>query len=147
MTTNEVSVAGAPSDTVSHISWSPTADFFVASSWSFDVRCYQAAIDRSRVSAKGKAGQKHGAPVFCTAWSLDGKSVFWGGADGKVMMWGMAENKVRQVGEHSGPISSLKWSKQLNTLATSSWDKTIKYALRKKEKDKKKAIKEQKTQN
>src|SRR3989338_3792522 len=116
------SIQGPPTDTVSHISWSPTSDYFVAGSWSFDVRCYQAQADRGHAKAAGKVVQKHSAPVMSTAWSPDGKSVFWGGADGKVMMWAIADNRVKQVGEHQGPVSSLKWSKQLNVLATSSWD-------------------------
>ena len=120
-------IEGPPSDTVSHLSWSPSSDFFVAASWSMDVRCYQGSIQGRDVKAQGKAVQKHGAPVLSTAWSGDGKQVFWGGADGKVMCWDIPSNRVRQVGEHQGGISAVKWSTQLNTLATASWDQTIKY--------------------
>ena len=59
-------------------SWSPTANFLVATSWACDadnVLCYEVQANGQAVP---KAAIKHDASVLCSAWNHDGSAVFSG---------------------------------------------------------------------
>ena len=76
---NDFQVANPPSDGVSSLSWSPTANFLVATCWAYDsdnVLCYEV---QANGQAMPKAAIKHEAPVLCSAWSADGSAVFEAG--------------------------------------------------------------------
>ena len=71
-------VANPPGDGVSSLSWSPTANFLVATSWACDadnVLCYEVQANGQAVP---KAAIKHDASVLCSAWNHDGSAVFGG---------------------------------------------------------------------
>jgi hypothetical protein len=103
---NDFAVANPPSDGISSLSWSPTSNFLVATSWDCDVLCYE--VDQYG-AAVPKASIKHDAPVLCSAWSADGAAVFSGGCDNQVKKWDLATNQPTQVAGHDAPIRHLAW--------------------------------------
>jgi WD40 repeat protein len=70
-------VASPPSDSISSLSFSPVANYLIATSWDNQVRCYE--IQANGQSA-GKAAISHDQPVLCSDWSADGSTVFTGQA-------------------------------------------------------------------
>ena len=124
---NDFQVANPPSDGVSSLSWSPTANFLVATCWAYDsdnVLCYEV---QANGQAMPKAAIKHEAPVLCSAWSADGSAVFSGGCDNQVKKWDLATNQSTQVAQHDAPVRHCAWINEVNLLVTGSWDKTLKY--------------------
>lgn len=117
-------VQSAPSDSVSSLSFSPKANYLVATSWDNHVRCWE-ILQRS---SQPKASIQHGQPVLCSTWKDDGTTVFSGGCDNIVKMWPLASNgQPTQVAAHDASIKAIAWVEQLNCLVTGSWDKTLRY--------------------
>lgn len=71
----DVELSNPPSDSISSLSFSPVANYLIATSWDSQVRCYE--IQANGQSA-GKAAMSHDKPVLCSAWSSDGSTVFTG---------------------------------------------------------------------
>ena len=114
----------AASDGISDLSFSPTANFLVASSWSGQVLCWDV---QSNGQAIPKAAINMEKPVLTTAWSGDGSAVFAGGCDNTVKMWNLGTNQQQQVAQHDAPVRHCSFIPQMNMLVTGSWDKTLKY--------------------
>ena len=124
---NDFQVANPPGDGVSSLSWSPTANFLVATSWACDadnVLCYEVQANGQAVP---KAAIKHDASVLCSAWNGDGSAVFSAGCDNLAKKWDLATNQPTQVAQHDAPIRHCAWIQEVNLLVTGSWDKTLKY--------------------
>ena len=111
---NDFQVANPPADGVSSLSWSPTSNFLVATSWDCDVLCYEV---QSNGQAMPKASIKHEAPVLCSAWNADGSAVFSGGCDNQVKKWDLATNQPSQVAGHDAPVRHLAWIQEAGFLA------------------------------
>lgn len=122
---NDIIVPNSPTDTISCISWSPTGNFFAASSWNKEVTCYEVNTQQGQTALRGK--QSHNAPILSCVWSADGQRVFTGGCDSVAKMWNLATNQSQVVAQHAAPIREVVWSSTLNMLVTGSWDKTVKY--------------------
>ena len=71
----DMEVASSPPDSISSLSFSPVANYLIATSWDNQVRCYE--IQANGQSA-GKAAISHDQPVLCSDWSADGSTVFTG---------------------------------------------------------------------
>jgi mRNA export factor len=117
-------VNSSPTDCISSISWSPVSSYFVAGSWSKDVRCWEVQTNGNTVP---KAMLQHAAPVLCTDFSSDGQRVFSGGCDNIAKMWQLSTNQSSQIAQHDAPIKEIFWISDLNCVVTGSWDKTLKY--------------------
>ncbi|XP_078179606.1 protein RAE1-like [Carex rostrata] len=117
-------VLPSPSDSVSSLSFSPTANHLVATSWDKQVRCWEISSESSRpVSAIS-----HDQPVLCSTWTHDGNFVFSGGCDMQVKMWPIAAGaQPITVAMHDAPVRNVAWIPQMDLLVSSSWDKTIRY--------------------
>jgi len=114
-----------PSDTISDLSFSPTANFLSVASWDKSVRIYEIKPDGTSV---GLATYNHDAPVLCNMFSPDGTKVASGGGDNIVKVFDPASNTNKSVGKHDAPISCISWvSPQQQILISGSWDKTVKY--------------------
>ena len=107
---NDFQVANPPNDGISSLSWSPVANFLVATAWDGDVYCYEVGNNGQAVP---KASQKHEGPVLCSDWSHDGTAVFSGGCDNKAQKWDLATNTPTQVAQHDAPIRHLCWIKEV----------------------------------
>ena len=76
-------VASPPTDSISSLSFSPVANYLVATSWDNQVRCYE--IQQNGQSS-GKAAISHEQPPLCSAWSADGSLVFTGVLDAPTVL-------------------------------------------------------------
>mmetsp|Transcript_16977 Transcript_16977/g.29027 ORF Transcript_16977/g.29027 Transcript_16977/m.29027 type:complete len:361 (+) Transcript_16977:132-1214(+) len=122
----DIEVAVPPDlDSISSISWSPVANFLLASSWNNSVYVWDVQGNGQTVP---KAQLKdHQQPVLCAAWHPDGNKVFSGGCDKTVRLWDLATNQSVQVAAHDQPVKNCFYVPSMNLLLTSSWDKTIKF--------------------
>jgi mRNA export factor len=120
--TNDVQIPDGPSDTVSALSWSPTADFLAVSSWDNSVRVYEVGNP-----IQGRASYSHEGPALDVCWSSDGTKILSGGADNAGRMFDVQTGQSTQVAQHQAPIKSVRWTEMHGgLLVTGSWDKTIK---------------------
>ncbi len=71
----DTEVASPPSDSISSLSFSPAANYLIATSWDNQVRCYEV---QANGQSAGKAAISHDQPVLCSDWSADGSTVFTG---------------------------------------------------------------------
>lgn len=62
----DVEVANLPTDSVSAIAFSPTADILAVASWSNEVRLYEV---NAQGQAVGKAAYSHEGPVLDICWT------------------------------------------------------------------------------
>eukprot|EP00887_Chlorella_sp_A99_P007661 scaffold20.g7661.t1 len=121
---SDVEVPSPPSDGVSSLSWSPTSNHLVATSWNGQALCWEVQANGQSIP---KAAITLDKPLLCSAWSSDGSSVFVGGCDNGVKMWNLATNQQQQVAQHGAPVRHALFLQQLNMLVTGSWDKSIRY--------------------
>ncbi|MED6133938.1 Poly(A)+ RNA export protein rae1 [Stylosanthes scabra] len=82
-----IEVNQPPTDSVSSLSFSPKANFLVATSWDNQVRCWEVARNGVNVGTVPKASISHDHPVLCSTWKDDGTTVFSGGCDKQVKMY------------------------------------------------------------
>lgn len=123
-------VAQAPSDSVSSLSFSPKANYLVATSWDNQVRCWEINKSGTNVSSTPKISMSHDQPVLCSTWKDDGTTIFSGGCDKQVKMWPLLSGaQPTTVAMHDAPVKELAWIPEMNLLVTGSWDKTLKYVL------------------
>ena len=119
-------VTPGPSDTVSALSFSPTADFLAVGSWDNHVRIYR--VDKTSAQPVSPWQQyTHEAPVLDVCWSGDGAKVISVGADKVARCFDMNTNTPTVVGQHDQPIRSVRWSNACGgVLITAGWDKVLK---------------------
>ncbi|KAI8867672.1 WD40 repeat-like protein [Ramicandelaber brevisporus] len=131
-TSRDIEVNGHPSDTVSELQWSPTANYLAASSWDGSVRGWN--VDQSGNST-GIFVYEHAnkAPALSVHWSYDGQKIASGGADNAARLFDPNTQQSTQVGAHDAPVSCVRFVEGRDApsgnyiLATGSWDKTLKY--------------------
>lgn len=111
---NDFQVANPPNDGISSLSWSPTANFLVSTSWDCEVYCYDVQANGQAVP---KASIKHDKPALCSAWMHDGSAVFSGGCDNMVKKWDLATNTPTQIAAHDMPIRHLAWIPEVRAAA------------------------------
>lgn len=123
---NDRLVPNGPSDTVSHMEFSPTADLLSVASWDKAVRIYE--VNGSTQESQGRALYNHEAPVLDTAWFADGSKVISGGCDNAVRAYDLASGQPAQIGAHDQPVSGVACVDVGQPMVAScSWDKTVKY--------------------
>ncbi|KAG9049136.1 hypothetical protein FS837_011055 [Tulasnella sp. UAMH 9824] len=121
----DVEVSDPPTDSISALSFCPTADYLAVASWDNNVRIYE--ISQTGQS-QGKAMYSHEGPVLDVCWSKDGTKIFSGGADKAARMFDVSTGQSTQVGAHDAPIKCVRWiDMNGGILVTGSWDKTLKY--------------------
>lgn len=122
----DIEVADPPSDSISAVAFSPTADYLAVGSWDNNVRIYEVGANGQ---TQGKAMYGHQGPVLSVCWNKDGSKILSGGADNAGRMFDVTTGQSSQVAQHDAPIRVVRWieSPQGGVLATGSWDKTIKY--------------------
>ncbi|KAH7061439.1 WD40-repeat-containing domain protein [Macrophomina phaseolina] len=126
-TSKDVQINQPPSDSISEIAFSPSADILAASSWDGGVYVWQ--IDGSGQS-QAAASFKFDAPALCCTWAKDGSCVIGAGADktAKRLDLGGSPTPV-VVAQHDHPIRSIRTTNisGTNVLVTGSWDHHVKY--------------------
>jgi len=122
----DIEVASPPTDTISCLRFSPSANFLIASSWDNSIRCWEIQANGTSVP---KAEQKHTKPILSCCWHADGSKVFTAGGDNEAKIWDLASNQAVTCAKHDAPIKTVHWIQAPNysCLMTGSWDKTIKF--------------------
>lgn len=122
----DVEVSDPPPDAISSLSFCPVADFLAVGSWDNNVRIYEVGANGQ---TQGKAMYSHQGPVLSVCWNKEGNKVLSGGGDNAARLYDIQTGQSQQVAQHDAPVKVVKWldTQQGNILATSSWDKTIKY--------------------
>lgn len=118
-------VANCPTDTISSIDWSPTANHLVATSWDCSINVYE--IDDIGKNSKPLLSQNSNFPTLCSSFGPTGSSILFGGCDKAAHLWDLQSNSVTQVASHNEPISFCSFVPQHNMVCTGSWDGTLKY--------------------
>lgn len=114
-----------PNDSISSLSFSPKANYLVATSWDNQVRCWEVLPTGASMP---KAAMSHDQPVLCSTWKDDGTVVFSAGCDKQAKMWPLLSGgQPVTVAMHDAPIKDIAWIPEMNLLVTGSWDKTLKY--------------------
>ncbi|KAM7478945.1 hypothetical protein LguiA_027158 [Lonicera macranthoides] len=120
-------VTQSPSDCVSSLTFSPKANFLVATSWDNQVRCWE-VMSGTSVGSAPKASISHDHPVLCSTWKDDGTTVFSGGCDKQVKMWPLLSGgQPVTVAMHDASVKEIAWIPEMNVLVSGSWDKTLRY--------------------
>lgn len=119
----------SPNDGISSVTWSKQALHLAVSSWDNTVRVYDVAHQGGTVArANPVAMSQSESPVLCTAWTGDGKTLFYGGVDGKLKMWSLGGNaQATTLGAHSAGIKNVSFIDELGVVCSGSWDKTLRY--------------------
>ncbi|PWZ03706.1 WD40 repeat-like protein [Testicularia cyperi] len=119
-------VTPGPTDTVSCLAFSPTADFLAVASWDNNVRIYQ--INKTSPTPVQPWQQySHEGPVLDLCWSTDGARIFSVGADKVCRMFDMNTNTPTVVAQHNDVIRSVRWLNAAGgVLLTAGWDKQLK---------------------
>ncbi|TRX93363.1 hypothetical protein FHL15_005638 [Xylaria flabelliformis] len=125
---NDVAIASPPDDTVTDLTFSPTADILAVSSWDKKVRIYQIA---SNGASEGKHIYEHDDVVFNVDFSKDGNKLASCGADKQAKVCDLQSLQTVQVAAHDNVVRCARFFELPNSngpmLVTGSWDKTIKY--------------------
>ncbi|ORY10870.1 WD40-repeat-containing domain protein [Clohesyomyces aquaticus] len=137
-TSKDVEVSQLPGDSISDLSFCPTADFLAVASWDKKVYIYE--VNGS--GASGKWFFEMPGHVLCVAWSTDGTRVAAGDSTGVCSMVDLSKTApgaatATQVAGHTDPnnqaitpaVKCVRFfqSAGKEILATGSWDKTVKF--------------------
>ncbi|KAH7929920.1 WD40 repeat-like protein [Leucogyrophana mollusca] len=118
---DQTELSSPPFDSVSQVRFSPTnPDQLLVSAWDTTVRFYDVATNEQ------KAKFDHRAAVLTCCFS-DDTHAYSGGLDTGVRELDLASEKVTHLGQHSNSVSSMNYSRELNTLVTGSWDQTLRF--------------------
>ncbi|PPS15754.1 hypothetical protein GOBAR_AA04832 [Gossypium barbadense] len=125
-----IKVAQPPSDSVSSLSFSPKANFLIATSWDNQVYSlfFVSLNDYAMgdVASTPKASITHDQSVLCSTWNDEGMIVCSRGCDKQVKMWPLLSGgQPMTVAMHDAPIKEVAWIPEMNLLATRTWDKTL----------------------
>jgi len=88
----DLEVPSPPSDGISSLKFSPASNLLVATSWSGQVLCWDVQANGQAIP---KAAITVDKPVLCSAWSVDGSTVFAG-------TWGGGRGVLGKVGQTGG---------------------------------------------
>ncbi|KAI0123816.1 WD40-repeat-containing domain protein [Xylariales sp. AK1849] len=124
----DVALPADAEDTISSVSWSPTANHLAAASWDGKVRVYDVASDGT---GRGAAILNAEGPILSCDWAKDGTMVVAGGADKKSHLLHLATGQQITVGTHDQPIRGVRFvdipGSNGPIIASASWDKTVKF--------------------
>ncbi|XP_002092578.3 protein Rae1 isoform X2 [Drosophila yakuba] len=115
-----------PNDSISALEFVPPSSCWnaiCAGSWDNTVRIWEVQSDR--VVPKVMKSLE-GIPLDI-AWNDSGSKVYLGDSNGLVSEWDLESNQLRKVGAHARAARTCHRMGTGNYLATTSWDKTIRF--------------------
>ena len=127
----DLEVSQPPTDGISALSFSPTAEFLCAASWDGQVRIWEVQPSGGTVP---KAAVQHdqSSPVLCATWSTDGARLFSAGASKTGKLFDLQSGQSMPLAQHDAPIKCAAFFDAPNMpsmLVTGSWDKTLRVRL------------------
>lgn len=122
----DIEVVPGPTDTVSAVAFSPTADVLAVASWDSYVRIYR--IDKTQAQPVQPHQQyQHEGPVLDVCFNSEGNKVVSGGADKVARCFDLNTNQTAVVAQHNDTIRCVRWLRAFGgALVTGSWDRTVK---------------------
>ncbi|THH13001.1 hypothetical protein EW146_g7170 [Bondarzewia mesenterica] len=118
---DQIELSSPPFDSVSSVRFSPSnPNHLLVSSWDTTVRFYDIAANEQ------KSKFDHRAAALAVTFS-DASHAFSGGLDTSVRELELETEKIHNIGQHADSISSMNYSRDLNTLITGSWDRTVRF--------------------
>ena len=122
----DIEVTPGPTDSVSSLVFSPTADVLAVASWDSFVRIYR--IDKTNAQPVQPWQQyQHEGPVLDVTFSGDGSKVISAGADKMARCFDLNTNQMQQVAQHDDTVRCVRWTQGFGgALVTGGWDKKIK---------------------
>ncbi|KAG5440069.1 hypothetical protein PCK2_000581 [Pneumocystis canis] len=127
---NQWEVIPQPLDGVSSLSFSPYTSMHLAmTSWDKTLKLFNiTSIISDNNTSSNQNGLlfsfEHKAPVLDCCFSTE-IHIYTGGLDRRVRKFDLFASNVSILGVHDGAIKSTLFNKDLNSLITGSWDKTI----------------------
>ncbi|KAH3763442.1 mRNA export protein, partial [Pelomyxa schiedti] len=121
-----------PTDGVSALSWSPTANVVIATSWDKTARCYEITPPAPgatpyRATAAARLQTTSDAPLLTAAWCNDGIRAIIAGCNNKAMLWNLQSQQVTPIAQHEAPIKYAFWMTQHQICGTASWDRSVRF--------------------
>ena len=99
---NDYAVPSSPTDGISGLSFSPSNQYLVASSWAGTVACWETAVQESlgaaRIAATPRAQVALAAPALCVDVAADSRRCFAGCADGTAQQWTLGQPAAQPFG-------------------------------------------------
>ncbi|KAJ3307529.1 hypothetical protein HDU93_006048, partial [Gonapodya sp. JEL0774] len=123
----DIEVASPPTDTVSDLCFSPTADLLAATSWDGQTRIWEIQPTGASVP---RAMIQHDAPPLTCTFSKDGARLFASGSDRVGRLFDLAsQHTMPMPNMHDAPIKSSRFVEIQGApyLATAGWDRVLKY--------------------
>lgn len=123
-------------DTISSLSWSPTANHLCSTSWDGKIHIYEVsqtghAYNQATANPKAEAINENSAPVLCSTFSSDGNTIYLGGGDNSVRMWQLGQQlngaAPAKIGEHTMPVIAVCYYQRLNWVVSTSFDKQLSF--------------------
>jgi len=114
-------------DTIQAVAFSPNNDFVAAASWDNNVRVWR--LNKAMfgaMTADPVASYEHAGPALGVDF-LDNTRFFSAGADWMVMMGSVEGGQPTVIGEHKGPIMTLRAVRAHNLVVTGGVDNTVCY--------------------
>lgn len=131
---NDISCSYLPKDSISSLVMNGTPELYpnllLAGSWDASVTCYSFGLSNGNVESVNYESQLfHQGPVLCVEFATDGVTAITGGVDKEVKLWNtsLPSKTSRTLGRHDDAISNIRIIPQLGLIATSSWDRQIKF--------------------
>ncbi|KAI0122220.1 WD40 repeat-like protein [Daldinia grandis] len=125
---NDVSLPDDAEDTISSVSWSPTANYLAAASWDSKIRVYD--VNTNSRTTKGTAVFNAAGPVLSCDWAKDGTMIAAGGSDMSLHILHLPTGQQAALSSHEKAIRSVRFievpGSNAHIVATGSWDKTVK---------------------
>ena len=123
-------------DTISSLSWSPTADLLCSTCWDgkshvFEVVKTGANYNQAQANPKAECISENSHPVLCSAFDANGSVVYLGGADGTVRMWNLSQplngSPAPVLGRHERPVCAISFYARNSWVVTAGYDGKVNF--------------------
>eukprot|EP00735_Rhodelphis_limneticus_P001536 TRINITY_DN12168_c0_g1::TRINITY_DN12168_c0_g1_i1::g.26496::m.26496 TRINITY_DN12168_c0_g1::TRINITY_DN12168_c0_g1_i1::g.26496 ORF type:complete len:345 (-),score=33.26,sp/Q9WVA3/BUB3_MOUSE/52.02/2e-116,WD40/PF00400.27/0.00056,WD40/PF00400.27/3.7,WD40/PF00400.27/6.7e-05,WD40/PF00400.27/1.6e+02,WD40/PF00400.27/3.3e-06,WD40/PF00400.27/9.2e+02,PQQ_2/PF13360.1/2.3e-05,PQQ/PF01011.16/0.061,PQQ/PF01011.16/60,PQQ_3/PF13570.1/68,PQQ_3/PF13570.1/3.1e+02,PQQ_3/PF13570.1/4.2e+03,PQQ_3/PF13570.1/0.98,PQQ_3/PF1 len=115
---SEIPLQSPPTDGISSLTFAPTSNNLLVTSWDSNIRVYDAANNKLLVK------YEHQAPVLDGAFTVDGVC-YSGGLDRTLHRYEIATGTLTTVGTHEDAVRRIVHCPPISAIVTGSWDKTV----------------------
>ncbi|KAI0779210.1 WD40 repeat-like protein [Irpex lacteus] len=117
----QIELSSPPFDSVSTVRFSPSNPaHLLVSAWDTTVRLYDVEANQQ------KAKFDHRAAVLASSFATADRA-YSGGLDTSLRELDLSAEKINHLGQHADAISSLSYAKEINSVISGSWDRTVRF--------------------
>ncbi|KAA6388709.1 MAG: hypothetical protein EZS28_015762, partial [Streblomastix strix] len=113
---------GAPPDTISSISWSPSSAYLCTAGWDGEIRVWDISTGLNNPGVTITRDK----PVFDSSF-VDPTTIVTVGADAIVRTTNLTNKVDNVIGQHQLPIRNVVYNPTISSIVTSGWDKMINF--------------------